>query len=125
MAEPRIHFAIVCASISCPHLASHAYDSERIDAQLEQAADDFIQAPANVQVEMRKGIFGTRPMLHLSKIFDWFGGDFESTPQGSVVDFVAAHATAEVAAFIVAHRAELKVDHLPYDWDLNGKRAAQ
>jgi hypothetical protein len=125
LAEPRIHFAIVCASISCPKLASRAYAAEDIDAELALATDAFIRSPENVQVEIRGGLFGDRPVLRLSKIFDWFSEDFVAAPGGSVVDFIRAHATPEVEAFIDAHRQRLKVDHLAYDWHLNGKQGVE
>lgn len=110
--EPRIHFAIVCASSSCPKLPSWAYDGGQLDQQLDQAAQAFINDPTRNRFDRRERI------AYLSKIFDWFEDDF-ATSSGSVLPFVAQY----------VHEADLarelrpgvyRIAYLEYDWSLNG-----
>ena len=102
--EPRIHFAIVCASLSCPDLRPEIYLPAELDSQLNTAAASFLQNPA-------KGLRLEDKELKISKIFDWFDDDFE--PNGGV------------KAFIRKYRPDLKnigsydIEYLDYDWSLN------
>ena len=73
MNEPKIHFAIVCASIGCPRLRNEAYTSSRVDEQLADNARDFFSRRKNLQVDM------ARRTLKLSSILSWFDDDFGST----------------------------------------------
>jgi hypothetical protein len=122
MDEPRIHFSIVCASYSCPDLMGEAYVPERIDEQLDRAAREFLaNSEKGLHVAEEEGlIWGTNHVLYLSKIFDWFGEDFEEV-SGSVVDFVVPHVSEDVKKFILDNKSELKIRHLDYDWSLNGE----
>jgi hypothetical protein len=122
MGEPRIHFAIVCASRSCPDLRSEAYTPDRLDEQLALAARGFLANPRKgLRVSEEKGmIWGVNYNVYLSRIFDWFGGDFEKA-SGSVIDFVVPYATEADSQFMTRHRDELDVKYLDYDWRLNGK----
>lgn len=113
--DPRIHFAVNCASRSCAPLPPWAFTGERLDEQLEERSRAFLQDPANVRVE--------GDLLLLSKYFDWYGGDF--TGEGwarradSIPLFVARYATPEVAEFIGAGGGKPKIELLDYDWALN------
>jgi hypothetical protein len=120
MGEPRVHFALVCASISCPDLRSEAYLGATLDAQLADATARFLSDRSKgLTIGTSKGFFGgTNHELTLSKIFDWFEEDFEREG-GSVVDFVLAHGPADAVAFVTRHRDDLDVEHLDYDWSLN------
>ena len=69
MADPRIHFAIVCASLSCPDLRTEAYSPAQLDDQLEDQAQQFL-------ANNTKGLTIEEGHLKLSKIFDWFEKDF-------------------------------------------------
>jgi hypothetical protein len=69
--EPRIHFAIVCASTSCPKLRREAYRAASLDAQLDAQAREFINDP------QRNVFLPAEGKMRLSKIFDWFRDDFE------------------------------------------------
>ena len=100
--EPRIHFAINCASKSCPKLRNEAYTAERLAFQLEEQTQDFL-------LDETKNRIG-QDTLFLSKIFDWFGEDF--TQQGSLQHFVDQH-------FAEAVSPDATVKFLPYDWSLN------
>jgi hypothetical protein len=109
--EPRIHFAINCASKSCPTLRSDAYRASTLDVQLTAAARAFVSDPTKNRYNA-----ATRT-LYLSSIFDWFAGDFERASK-TVPAFVARYADPAVAADIAS--AEVKVEFLEYDWSLNG-----
>ena len=111
--EPRIHFAIVCASASCPALRSESYTAEQLDAQLDDQARRFINDSSKNIIEP-----GERS-LRLSKIFDWFPDDF-SGHSGSVQKYVAQY--VDDPAIAAALRADdYRVRFLKYDWSLNGK----
>jgi hypothetical protein len=122
MGEARIHFAIVCASYSCPDLAPQAYLPDTLDEQLTAATRRFL---ANESKGLSFGseagwLYGTNHVLRVSSIFDWFEKDFVKSA-GSVVKFVAKYAPTEAVTFIQKHSAELDVEHLSYDWSLNGR----
>jgi hypothetical protein len=110
--EPRIHFAIVCASSSCPKLPSWAYSPKQIDQQLDQAARAFINDPTRNRFDRQQKI------AYLSKIFDWFEDDFVAT-SGSVLQFVARYVHDTDLAPEIA-REEYRIVYLDYDWSLNG-----
>lgn len=101
--EPRIHFAIVCASHSCPKLLNRAYVASSMQQQLQQAAVAFINDPERNRIAPDR--------LELSSIFNWFKGDF--TKKGTLTQFVARYAHVKV-------HDRAKVSFLEYDWSLNG-----
>jgi hypothetical protein len=126
--EPRIHMALVCASVSCPALLAGAYRPDSLEVQLERASADFVNDPARNEFNPRDG------RIRISKIFDWYGGDFvgvyrDSTLEqlygekdGAVLAFAARYLPADVAS---AWRSRtVTIDYLPYDWSLNAARAA-
>jgi hypothetical protein len=112
MGDPRIHVAIVCASVSCPDLRQEAYTVDKLDAQLD---DQFKQFLANkgkgLQVDRSK------KRVTLSKIFDWFEEDFE--PKGGVLTYISRYAPEKDQALL--KKEKLKVSYLDYNWDLNKK----
>src|SRR5215831_19054126 len=74
--EPRIHFALVCASIGCPMLRNEAFTADRLDAQLEDGIRRFLSDHSRNRYDASSG------KLEVSKIFDWYGGDFEKGNHG-------------------------------------------
>jgi hypothetical protein len=118
--DPRVHFALNCASRSCAPLPPWAYDGERLEAQLEERAQAFLSDSKNVRVE------GSR--LWLSRYFDWYGKDFTAASwrgaAPSVAAYVARHATADVAGFIEQKAGRPPIEFLDYDWSLNAARPA-
>ncbi|WP_020532305.1 DUF547 domain-containing protein [Flexithrix dorotheae] len=100
--EPRIHFAINCASISCPDLRKEAYIGQEIDRQLEEQTRIFLRNESKNQLSVNE--------LKLSKIFDWFKSDF--TRHGSLVDFLKLYTKLEI-------NPEASIEYLDYDWGLN------
>ena len=101
--DARVHFALVCASKSCPILLNEAYTSEKLDAQL------IAQAKVFLSDKSRNDISADKPKL--SKIFDWYGMDFKSKGV-TVIDFVNKYAATKINANAV-------VTYLDYSWDLN------
>jgi hypothetical protein len=104
MGEPRIHMAIVCASVSCPDLRTEAYRANSLDAQLDDQAKTFLANPA-------KGLRIAGDTAHLTRIFDWFEDDFDAL--GGVAAFVRRYHELPAAADIEAD--------IDYDWSLNGR----
>jgi len=103
MGEPRIHFAIVCASVSCPDLSNEPYTAAQLDKQLESQANAFLH-------NKQKGLRVEANNIVVSKIFKWFKGDFAKV--------------GGVNAFIRGYRTDLPVAYpmtatLNYDWSVN------
>lgn len=111
MGEPRIHFAIVCASKSCPPLRSEAYVPARLDAQLDAQARAFVNDASHNRFDV-----ATRT-ARLSEIFKWFDEDFRGA--GSVQRYLARYVDDAEAAKLLA-KDGFRVEWLPYDWSLNG-----
>jgi len=109
--EPRIHFAIVCASLSCPDLRAEPYVAERLDAQLAEQTRAFL---GNETKGLAPG--GEGRSARVSPIFDWFARDF--APAGGVAAFVRANAPPDVAPR-VAGLTDGDLAYLDYDWSLN------
>ena len=110
--EPRIHFALVCASRSCPPLRGEAYRGADLDAQLDDQARAFLRDPAKNRVD------ASARTLYLSSIFKWFRGDFEAAA-GSLPSYVAQYLDAGGAPV-----SDYAVAFLAYDWSLNDRQGA-
>lgn len=106
--EPRIHFALVCASESCPWLARDAYTAANLDEILDRETRRFLNQERNVSMDAGKQI------LTLSKLFDWYGGDFGRTPE-DILSFVARY--RKDADTLTTRRWAIRFFH--YDWSLN------
>jgi len=111
--EPRIHFAIVCASKGCPPIRPEAFRAGDLDRQLEENARAFLADRDKNRIDLEKRT------LDVSPIFDWFGEDFVKAA-GSVPAFVARFVD-EKAAAALRDGGAWKVRTTDYDWDLNGK----
>jgi hypothetical protein len=106
-AEPRIHFALVCASVGCPLLRRGAYFPESVRTQLEADASRFIHNPDKVRYDAQK------KTLYLSKLFKWYEEDFVKAA-GSVAEYVGGYLGPEAAV-----GDGWAIVFLPYDWNLN------
>jgi len=116
--EPRIHFAVNCASIGCPMLRNEAYVAERLDAQLEDSARRFLGDRGRNRYDSSSGA------LEVSKIFDWYKADFEKGGRGaaSLAQFLGRY--ADQLADGDGARAKVRqggapIRYLDYDWLLN------
>ncbi|MFT6868729.1 MAG: hypothetical protein ACJA08_003584 [Cyclobacteriaceae bacterium] len=100
--EPRIHFAINCASFSCSQLRNEAYSAENLDTQLNEQAIAFINDDFRNDIDTKEA--------QLSKIFQWFSGDFEKN--GTLRDFVNQYSDQKIID-------GMKISYKDYDWRLN------
>lgn len=107
--DPRVHFAINCAALSCPPLKSEPYHGDRLDKQLDEATIAFINNPKRTYLD--------GDTLYVSKIFDWFAEDFNHDPYRFVLKYTEGNFKAELEA----RKGKIKVKYLHYDWSLNNK----
>ena len=124
--EPRIHVALVCAAMSCPPLRNEPYVGKKLNKQFDDQAGKFLSNRAQFRVD-RKG-----KKVYLSKIFQWFGGDFEAKykpEEGfaghgraakSVLNFVSGYLPDQDAEYL--RDGKYKVVYLEYDWSLNEQK---
>ena len=102
MGEPRIHFAIVCASLSCPDLRAEAYTAGRLEQQLEDQTRGFIN-------NADKGVRLTAQGVRISKIFDWFADDFGG--ESALPGWISSYRMVPITT----------IDgYLKYNWAVNG-----
>jgi len=113
--DPRIHFAINCAAKSCPPIRTEPYAGSRISEQLDDQARKFLNGPNGVRLGKKGAIL----VLHVTKILDWFGKDFQSWwgvgPEGLVVRYVSSDKRKQIEA--AGNQIEVEFDD--YDWKLN------
>ena len=102
MNEPRIHFAIVCASYSCPKLLNEAFRAENLESQLTNAAKAFLADKNRNEISEKS--------IEISKIFDWFSKDF--TQNGSLIDYLNQFTDITIAP-------DAKKRFKEYNWALN------
>lgn len=100
--EPRIHFAIVCASMSCPTLHNKAYEAKNLDSTLERQTALFLN-------DQTKGAQFKNNTIYLSKIFDWFEDDFKDAR--GVLHFIKKYKDIQ--------DNQVRIKYLRYDWSLN------
>ena len=108
--EPRIHFALVCAAISCPRLRREAFVGNRLDAQLDDQARTFLH------MDGKNAIPADDETIRLSRIFKWFEGDFGADTD-AVQRYLAPYFDGTVQQKL--RNAAYAVDYLDYDWALN------
>ncbi|UCE29562.1 MAG: DUF547 domain-containing protein [Candidatus Bathyarchaeota archaeon] len=113
--DPRVHFAICCASLSGPALRNQLYTTENLDSELDDAAKSFIRSRKGSRLDREERI------IYLSAIFKWFRKDFEKT-SGSISRFIEKYLKKEDKNFMKANLSKIRVDFLPYDWGLNTKK---
>lgn len=103
MGDPRIHFAINCASKSCPKLQNKAFIADELNSQLTSATKSFINDTKHNIIAEKK--------LQLSEIFSWYAADF--TVDGkTLVEFLNLYSSVTISA-------NAKVEYLTYDWSIN------
>jgi hypothetical protein len=113
MNEPRIHFAIVCASIGCPRLLNRAYVAGSLEQQLVINTQDFFSREQNLKIT------SDGQTLALSKIMEWYGSDFAATPDQQVKQL--AKYFPQAARQVVASQP-FRVTYQNYDWGLNAQQ---
>jgi hypothetical protein len=119
--EPRVHAAVVCASIGCPMLRNEAFTADKLEARLEDGMRRFLSDRTRNRYNAKER------RLEVSKIFDWYGKDFERGHKG----YTSVKATLARYADLLADRPEdreavrsqaVEVAFLDYDWSLNDAR---
>ena len=109
--DPRIHFAIICASMGCPQLPRIAYTEENVQTRLEEETRKYLNSPRGTRIDRAENT------LHVSKLFDWFGSDFINK-SGSVLAFMQPYLHEEVRLFL---ERDPMISYLEYDWALNAQ----
>jgi len=109
--EPRIHFAVNCASKSCPPLISEAYEADILELQLNANTIAFVN---NAKFNYVEG-----SNLYISKIFTWFAEDFDNDPLG----FIAQYAKSDFKESLAKLGSSVNLNYLDYDWSLNSRAA--
>tara|TARA_B110000483_G_scaffold236397_1_gene309451 strand:+ start:580 stop:1278 length:699 start_codon:yes stop_codon:yes gene_type:complete len=102
MGDPRIHFAIVCASESCPKLLNYAYESKTLHLQLEKVTKQFINDSTKNTINQTQ--------LKISRIFKWFESDFPK--KEAFISFLNNYSNIKISV-------EAKIEYLNYSWKLN------
>ena len=113
LGEPRIHFAIVCASVGCPRLRAEAYTKDKMEKQLADNARDFFSRRQNLQVSASSN------RVYLSSILDWFGKDFGSS-QSARLKTIRPY--LPVSAQRIVDSGKARITFLDYDWKLNDQK---
>lgn len=100
--DPRVHFAVNCASFSCPILLNRAFEAATLDADMDMLAEKFINDP-------KRNII-TSSKLELSQIFEWYKDDF--TKNGSLLDYIKKYSKTQI-------EPKAKIKFITYNWELN------
>lgn len=119
--EPRIHFALVCASIGCPKLQSFAYNPDSLDLQLDRATREFLRTKG-VVIDEKKN------RLYVSRIFSWYADDFNyidipdylmsyDDDKRGYLKFIVEHSGSDIMRFISENNP--RIIYSKYDWSLN------
>ncbi|MDM3871302.1 DUF547 domain-containing protein [Porticoccus sp. W117] len=106
--DPRLHFAVNCASIGCPNLQARAFTAENSEQLLALGAKEYLS-------HKRGAHFDNKGRLVLSKIFEWYGVDFGDSER-AIIQALSQYAPDDLAQRMREHRGKVKYE---YDWDLN------
>ncbi|WP_413431691.1 DUF547 domain-containing protein [Crateriforma spongiae] len=117
MGEPRIHFAIVCASISCPRLLNEAYTADKLEQQLTMNSRNFFANQRNLRFD------ASRQHFQLSSILEWFGEDFGANQAAQLRTIAPYFPQGPAQQF--ASQGRGSVSYLDYDWGLNDQATAR
>ncbi len=110
--DPRVHFALVCAAMSCPPLRAQAYEGNQLDEQLDEQGRVFFAESAKNYFDL------DTKTAHLSKILDWYKGDFGENDR-DVLLAISPYLDDAVRASIESDPAAWDIEHTHYDWSLN------
>ncbi|MFQ5928124.1 MAG: DUF547 domain-containing protein [Acidobacteriota bacterium] len=121
--EPRLHMALVCAALGCPPLRNEPYLGEKLDSQLDEQSRRFLSNSEKFRINRSKR------RVYLSKIFQWYGRDFEEThgttqkfsehdrSEGAVLNFLTDYLNAADREYV--ETGKYRIEYLNYDWSLN------
>jgi len=111
--EPRVHFALNCASLGCPVLPRHAFTAERLDEELDTEERTFLSETRNFRID------DEAQTVFLSEIFDWYRKDFVPEKSRTVLDYVRGYLDEGEARALDAVAGRYQIRFTPYDWSLN------
>ena len=124
--DPRYHFALNCASISCPRLPAEAFEASNLEMQLERETRRFLSESRNFSIDHAD------QRIYLSAIFDWYEADFirwtetrQPGTQGSLLAYIRPYLSEDRQAELDAADGRYQIHFLPYDWGLNDVRQGQ
>jgi len=100
--DPRIHFAVNCASVSCPKLRNRAFTATGLNQQLEEMSRSFVNNSSKNSI--------SSDHIVVSQLFNWYKGDF--TMQGSVIDFLNKYSKTKI-------NSDASIQFKEYNWNLN------
>ena len=106
--DPRVHFAVNCASKSCPPLLSEPYRGSKLNQQLDQSTRAFVNDSKSNYLKGNQ--------LYVSKIFKWFPEDFDD----DILGFFLLYAEGDFKKELEARKDKIEIEYLHYDWSLNG-----
>jgi hypothetical protein len=124
--EPRIHMALVCASIGCPKLRTEPYTAENLNTQLDEQTKVFLAIPDNFRIDR------SSKQVYVSSIFKWFGEDFEKSysqkenfvnlngKETAFINFIGQYLMPTDKEYLL--RGGYRLSYTDYDWSLNGKQ---
>ena len=120
LAEPRVHFVLVCAAISCPRLEREAFVAENVEMLLEKNAHIFVNDPRNLQIDAASNL------VTVARIYTFYEGDFEAHVRAEnavssghpIVDYIRLYATDSNRQALDALKEPCVVD-FDYDWGIN------
>lgn len=124
--EPRIHFALNCASRGCPALPNYAFTGDQLNQQLEKEAQRFFSESRNFSVD------STTKTVFLSAILDWYQDDFidwlkiqHPEKNATLIDYVALYLPKEKTRQLLQLASDYEIKFIPYDWRLNDQKASK
>ena len=116
--DPRIHFAINCASFSCPPLKNRAYFPEKLEIQLDESTNSFINNKNNFKIDEQE------QTIYMSSIFDWYRNDFidwlhknKNIKEPHLLDYIKLYYDGQINEKFYT----LDIEYLDYNWRLNEK----
>jgi Protein of unknown function, DUF547 len=123
--EPRIHMALVCASIGCPFLRREAFIGGSLDTQLDDQTRKFLADPDKFKIDRKTN------EVHISKIFSWFGDDFKKKysddqvltgdkTEKAVLNYISKYVSESDSQYL--RNNEFDIEYFSYDWSLNEKK---
>ena len=103
MDEPKIHFALVCAALSCPKLHNRAFTAKNLESNLNQLTREFLNDGSKNRLD--------KNTIEISKLFKWYGSDFK-TNNKRLIDFINQYSDVQISS-------KAKTTYMDYDWRLN------
>jgi hypothetical protein len=115
--DPRVHFSLVCASLSCPRLRSEVYTPDKLDSQLIEQGKLFLNNPDKNRYDLQNRV------AHISKLFNWYKSDFGKSNKEILLYISNYLNNPAIVKSIRENPDKWAVEYLPYNWCLNDKGA--